>query len=122
MDRITLLYTTWPDADTAETAARAVVGEGLAACANILGGGVSVYRWEGAVERAAETVMILKTGATAAPALRDRITELHPYDLPAVIALPVEPSASSAAFLAWVEQESVSAVEGRSTKDTPQPK
>lgn len=102
MDDIVILYTTWPDADTAERAARTAVEEGLAACANILAAGVSIYRWEGRLERAAETVMILKTGSARAPALRDRIAELHPYDTPALVALPVVQEASSAAFVEWV--------------------
>lgn len=102
MDDILILYTTWPEAETAERAARAVVEEGLAACANILGAGVSIYRWEGRLERAAETVMILKTSRANAPALRDRIIELHPYDVPAVVALPIEREASSRRFVEWV--------------------
>ncbi len=122
MDQITLLYTTWPDADTAEKAARAVVAEGLAACANLLGGGVSIYRWQGTVERAPEAVMILKTGTAAVPALRDRIAELHPYGLPAIVALPVSPEGSSADFLAWVAEAVSSAVESRSIEATPEPK
>jgi periplasmic divalent cation tolerance protein len=102
MDDIVILYTTWPDADRAEQAARAVIEEGLAACANITGGGVSVCRWEGRLERAAEWVMILKTTEAGAPSLRDRINELHPYDTPAILALPVLEEASSAAFVEWV--------------------
>ena len=49
MDDMLLLYTTWPDTDTAERAARTVVEEGLAACANMLAAGVSIYRWQGTV-------------------------------------------------------------------------
>lgn len=106
MDDIVLLYTTWPDADTAERAANTVVEEGLAACANILGAGLSIYRWEGRLERAAEVVMILKTARERAPALRDRILQLHPYDTPAVVALPVAAEASSTSFVEWVCRES----------------
>ena len=102
MDDILILYTTWPAAETAERAAQAVIGEGLAACANILGVGVSIFPWEGRIERAAEAVMILKTGRATAPALRDRILELHPYDVPAVVALPVDSNTSSGPFVEWV--------------------
>jgi len=122
MDQITLLYTTWPDADTAEKAARAVVEEGLAACANLLGPGVSIYRWQGTVELAPECVLILKTSMSAAPALRERIAELHPYDLPAIVALPAVSDGSSTAFLSWVAAETAHAVESRSTEATPEPK
>ncbi|MGE5502288.1 MAG: divalent-cation tolerance protein CutA [Ignavibacteriales bacterium] len=109
MDDILLLYTTWPDADTAERVGRTVVEEGLAACANILGSGVSIYRWKGAVERAPETFMILKTTGKAAPALRDRLVLLHPYDTPGMVALVVEPGASHAPFLSWIASETGSA-------------
>lgn len=102
MDDILLLYTTWPDPDTAERAAATVIEENLAACANLLGPGVSIFHWEGQLQRAAEAVMILKTTRTVAPALRDRIVELHPYDTPAVVALPVETQASEAGFVEWV--------------------
>ena len=102
MDDMLLLYTTWPDTETAERAARTVVEEGLAACANMLAAGVSIYRWQGKVERAPETVMILKTSRERAPALRRRILQLHPYDTPAVLALPVDAAASSEAFVRWV--------------------
>lgn len=102
MDDILILYTTWPDGDTAEQAARAVIGEGLAACANVLTPSLSIFPWEGEVRRAAETVMILKTARRTALALRDRIVELHPYDIPAVVALPVVGEASSSAFVWWV--------------------
>lgn len=102
MGDILLLYTTWPDPETAERAARVAVEEGLAACANILGSGVSIYRWEGRLERAAETVMILKTTRSNAPALRDRIDALHPYDTPAILSLPVDSTASSRPFVEWV--------------------
>jgi periplasmic divalent cation tolerance protein len=122
MDDICLLYTTWPDADTAEQAARTVVEEGLAACANLLGAGVSIYRWQGSVERAPETVMILKTARATAPVLRDRILQLHPYDTPAVLALPVLKDRSSVAFENWVLGETVAAPESRSNLATPEAK
>lgn len=109
MDDILLLYTTWPDADTAERVARTVVEEGLAARANVLGPGVLIYRWKGDVERQAETFMILKTTAGAAPALRDRIIALHPYDMLGMVALAVERGASHAPFLSWIASETGSA-------------
>lgn len=97
-----LIYTTWPDAESAEAAARAAVEQGLAACANILPGATSVFRWEGAIQRETETVMLLKTTAENAHALRDALTAHHPYDTPAIVALDVDADASGARFLEWV--------------------
>ena len=102
MHSLRLIYTTWPDADSARAAAAAVVTEGLCACANILPGMTSVYRWQGVIETAAECVALFKTTTVAAGALRDRLLTLHPYDEPAIIALPVEGEASSTGFLDWI--------------------
>ncbi|HYG26605.1 MAG TPA: divalent-cation tolerance protein CutA [Caulobacteraceae bacterium] len=102
MDDVVLLYTTWPNSEIAAAAGRSVVEEGLAACANVLGAGVSIFMWQGQVEQAAETVMIVKTARDKAPAVRDRLLELHPYELPAIVALNLDPRASHQPFLAWV--------------------
>lgn len=102
MDGWVILYTTWPDAETAEACAAEAVASRLAACANILGPMRSIYRWEGAVEQSAEIPMLLKTTRAAAPALRDMIAAVHPYATPCIAALPLEAEASSAAFLSWI--------------------
>ena len=68
-DKAVLIYATYPDPETAEAGGRALVEAGLAACVNILPGMVSVYRWEGAVERSEECVMIIKTRAVLADAV-----------------------------------------------------
>lgn len=100
-----LLYTTWPDAESAEGAAEALLGEGLIACANILGQARSVFRWKGEVQRESEIIALFKTSAGKAAATARRIADLHPYDEPAVLNLTVDPTGSSAAFLAWVATE-----------------
>lgn len=105
MDQIVLLYTTWPDAETAETVGAEAVAERLAACVNILGAGRSIYRWQGAVERAVETVAVFKTTEACADRLRALILDRHPYETPAVVALPVDAGRSSPAYLAWIGQE-----------------
>lgn len=97
-----LIYTTWPDAGSAEAAARAVVESGLAACANILPGAVSVFRWEGAIQRETEAVMILKTTIDNAAALTAALAERHPYDTPAIVALDVDAEMSSQKYLDWI--------------------
>ena len=100
-----LVYTTWPDADMAEAVAAEAIAERLAACANILSPMRSIYRWEGAVDRAAEVPMLLKTSAEASERLRDFIVAKHPYDVPCVVAVPVSASMSNPAFLAWIARE-----------------
>lgn len=102
MDGCVILYTTWPDAETAEACAAEAVARRLAACANILAPMRSIYRWEGAVEQSAEIPMLLKTTRAAAPALRDMIAAAHPYDTPCIAALPVEAEGSNPAFLSWI--------------------
>lgn len=105
MDQIALLYTTWPDAETAERAAEAAVEARLAACVNILGAGRSIYRWAGAIERADETVAIFKTRAALTEALSRLIREQHPYDTPAILRLAVTETGSNPAFLDWIRRE-----------------
>ncbi len=98
-----ILYTTWPDADTARTCSAAAVEAGLAACANILGPMTSVYRWEGALEATSEIPVLFKTTAERAEALKDLILSRHPYALPAVVALPIAKVGSNPGFLEWIE-------------------
>lgn len=100
-----LLYTTWPDAQSAQSAAEALLSENLIACANILGEARSVFRWNGEVQHESEIIALFKTSAGAAAQTARRIADLHPYDEPAVLNLAVDPSGSSAAFLAWVASE-----------------
>ena len=102
---IVLVYTTWPDAQTAETAGAEAVAERLAACANVLAPMHSIYRWKGAVDRAQETPMLLKTTRALAGPLRDFLIGHHPYDLPAVVALDVVADASHGPFLDWVAEQ-----------------
>ena len=96
------VFTTWPDLDTARTAARALVEEKLAACGNIVPGVESVYRWEGKVETGAEVLVIFKTTIGSYPKLETRLRELHPYHVPEVLALRITDGLP--AYLRWVEQ------------------
>jgi periplasmic divalent cation tolerance protein len=99
-DKAVLIYATYPDPETAEAGGRALVEAGLAACVNILPGMVSVYRWEGAVERSEECVMIIKTRAVLADAAIAAAKGRHPYTTPAFVILPVE--GGSADYLDWI--------------------
>lgn len=89
-----------PDIDEARTIARALVEEKLAACCSIVTGVESIYRWEGAVETAGEVLAIIKTSSARFPDLERRIRELHSYDVPEILALPV--IAGSENYLQWV--------------------
>lgn len=101
-DALVVLVTT-PTPDRAAEIARALVEERLAACGNVVPGLRSIYRWEGRVQDDAEALLVLKTTRARFEALRARVLALHPYEVPEVIALPVE--AGSAPYLAWLAAE-----------------
>ncbi|MEM6413080.1 MAG: divalent-cation tolerance protein CutA [Pseudomonadota bacterium] len=103
-----LLYGIAPDLATAKSLADDLVAEGCAACVNILPGMHSVYRWEGTIERAEEVVMIIKTTRKKSGAARRLFIERHPHDTPALVALTIDPSASSPAYLDWLTNETTS--------------
>ncbi|HEX6835064.1 MAG TPA: divalent-cation tolerance protein CutA [Polyangia bacterium] len=95
-----LVLVTVPNAETGERLAEALVGERLAACVNVVGGVRSVYRWKGAVERDEELLCVCKTTRGGFERLRARVVELHPYELPEVVALPV--ALGHAPYLDWI--------------------
>jgi periplasmic divalent cation tolerance protein len=101
-DALVVLVTA-PTAEKAAEIARALVEERLAACGNVVPGLRSIYRWEGKVQDDAEALLVLKTARDRFDALRARVLALHPYDVPEVIALPIE--AGSAPYLAWIVGE-----------------
>ena len=95
-----IVLCTCPDLATAERIAETVVGERLAACVNIVPGLTSIYRWEGQIQRDAELLLLIKTRQEVYPLLEARIRELHPYQIPEIIALPIQ--IGSAAYLDWI--------------------
>ena len=97
------VYIIAADADEAERIAEALVAERLAACVNLLGSVTSVYRWKGAVERANEVALIVKTRRDLFDRLAARVRALHSYEIPAIVAWPIV--AGDAAYLAWVAEE-----------------
>ena len=96
------VYAVFADAQEADRIGRAMVEQRLAACINILGPIRSIYRWQGAVESADEVAAIFKTAKPQADALIERIAELHSYDVPCVVAWPVDKSLES--YAEWVEE------------------
>jgi periplasmic divalent cation tolerance protein len=100
-------FTTASSAEEGRRLASALVASRLVACGTVIPGGVSVYRWRGAVEEQQEVLVILKTTAERWPALVAAFPGLHPYEVPELIALPVvhgfEP------YLRWVSEETSTA-------------
>ena len=99
-DKAVLVYTTFPSPEAAEAVGAALVDAGLAACVNILPGMTSIYLWDGARQRDAEAVMIVKTRRALAERVMADIRARHTYETPALIVLPVE--GGSADYLAWI--------------------
>jgi periplasmic divalent cation tolerance protein len=101
-NEVFIIFTTWPDAESARAAARRLVEEKLAACGNLLSGVESIYRWQGQVETSSEVVVIFKTTAARYPQLEARIRELHNYEVPEI--LGIRAGAGLPAYLRWAEE------------------
>lgn len=104
MSEVLLLLTNLPDDGSAQVLAKHLVEHRLAACVNQLAPVRSVYRWQGQVEQAAEIPLLIKTTRAGYAAVEAAVCALHPYDVPELIAVPVE--IGLAAYLDWVVQES----------------
>ena len=100
MTGVLVCLCTCPDRATGQRIAEALVAEGLAACVNVLPGVHSVYRWQGGVEHADEVLLLAKTTRARMDALQARLLELHPYELPELLA--VEAAGGLPAYLDWV--------------------
>lgn len=100
VDSVVVVLSTFPSQDVAASVARTLVEERLAACVNIVPAVRSIYRWESAIHDEAEVLAIIKTTAERLVAMRERLVELHPYDVPEAIELPVV--GGHAPYLAWV--------------------
>ena len=99
---VLLVLTTVPDVATARDIANALVGNGLAACVTALPAATSTYHWQGIVERAEEIPLMIKTTRARLDALTEALRRQHPYEVPEILALPVE--AGLPAYLAWVTE------------------
>ncbi len=103
MNTSIVVLCTCKDQDEARRIAEALVESRLAACVNLLSGIQSIYRWQGKVETAHEVLLLIKSTAERFDELRARITELHSYETPEIIALPI--TAGSESYLRWISQE-----------------
>jgi periplasmic divalent cation tolerance protein len=102
MGDIRIVYTTWPNPESAAAAAKEMVTRRLAACANVLPGVFSYYWWEGQVQGETELVVIFKTSAARVRELGDAIQDLHPYDMPAFVTIDIDDARSSKNYMDWV--------------------
>jgi periplasmic divalent cation tolerance protein len=100
---VVAVLTTASDHESASAIATRLVEERLIACANVLPGAMSIFRWDGAVREESETLVLCKTTQGNVDRVLERISELHPYDVPEILALPV--AAGSERYLAWVADE-----------------
>ena len=98
-----LVYMTAGNRAEATRIGRVLVEENLAACANVIDGMTSVYRWQGEICEDAETVLIAKTTEALAVTLTERVKALHSYDCPCIVTLPL--SGGNAAFLDWISEQ-----------------
>lgn len=98
-----VVLSTFPDETRAADIARTLVDARLAACVNLVAGARSIYRWQGAIEEAREVLAVIKTTSDRLDALRTRLVELHPYEVPEVIAMPVV--GGHAPYLDWISGE-----------------
>ena len=100
MTGVSIVFVTTGSEEDALRIGRTVVEERLAACAGIVPRIVSVYRWKGEIHQEPESLMVMKTRSAMVPELRERVRELHGYEVPEFVAFPVEQGLPE--YLAWV--------------------
>ena len=106
MSAILLVMTNMPDVDSANALGRQIVEARAAACVSQLAPCISTYRWRGKIETSTEVPLVIKTTRAAYPELEKLISLAHPYELPEIIAVPVE--VGLPAYLAWINSETQS--------------
>lgn len=100
---VSLVLTTVPDMETGERIVHRLVDERLAACGNLVPGVASIFRWQGAVQREGEILVVMKTRTAAVEPLFRRVAELHPYEVPELLSFPV--GSGSRAYCGWILEE-----------------
>src|SRR5690625_250397 len=103
MADVIVVYITHDDLEKAKNLGRALVGERLAACVNLLEAMTPIYRWKGQVREGQEVVLLLKTRASLLEELTQFVRDQHDYDCPCVVALPV--TGGNAEYIDWIRQE-----------------
>lgn len=102
METHCVVLVTCPDHETGEQVAAAVVEDRLAACANVIDGVTSLFHWDGRIDRDPEVLLVIKTRADRLEPLEEKITAVHPYDVPEIIALPI--MGGSRKYLDWIDE------------------
>jgi periplasmic divalent cation tolerance protein len=102
-DKPVLIYSTFPSPEAAEAVGRELVERRLAACINILPSMTSIYRWESAIERDSEAVMIIKTRGSLTGSVIDTVKARHPYTNPALLVLPTIDGSQD--YVRWLMEE-----------------
>jgi periplasmic divalent cation tolerance protein len=97
-----LALSTFPDAETARRISNQLVSERFAACANILPAVESIYRWEGEIETANETLVFFKLSEDRQSAFQEKLRSLHPYEVPEIVCIKIDEGLSD--YLSWVAQ------------------
>lgn len=105
---LAIVLTTAPDSDAAERIVHSLVEDRLVACGTLLPGVLSIYRWEGKVNREPELLVVLKTRRPLVERVFERIIQIHPYDVPELVAIPVE--AASNAYGRWLRRETIEVI------------
>ncbi len=100
MSEVRLVFCTFPDSASARQIGTVLIERQLAACVNLIPAVESIYRWQGRVETAGEVLAVFKTSAEVFPGFEQTLGELHPYEVPEIIA--IEPAAVSANYASWV--------------------
>ena len=105
-EQVLLALSAFPDAETANDIARALVAEKFAACANIIPAVHSIYRWKGKVETAGEVIVFFKTTQDRQKTFQDKLRSLHPYELPEIIYLKIDRGLLD--YLRWIAESCAS--------------
>ncbi len=105
MEDVLVVFCTFPDRDAATRIAQALVKSRLTACVNLLPGVESIYQWKGEMESSNEVLGLIKTTVAMYPTLEARLKELHPYDVPEIVAVPA--SRVHPAYAQWVREMTV---------------
>lgn len=100
MDKISVIYVTTANQESARSIAKTLLEEKLIACANILPEAQSLYRWEGEIKSETESLMILKTATSLVTKVTERVRALHSYECPCIVSWRLE--SGHEAFLQWV--------------------